>query len=127
MPTAVRWPAKIRAGMTVPQLITNLDWYPTLLAMAGVELPKDVTIRGHNAWPMFLGQRIAWDNDLYTEYSMRHGSTTDMRGYRTPEWKLMIDFANEGRAELYDLKNDPAEHHNLIESSDPAAQAAPRN
>ncbi len=40
---------------------------------------------------------------------MRHGSTTDMRGYRTPEWKLMIDFANEGRAELYDLRNDPAD------------------
>jgi uncharacterized sulfatase len=124
VPAAVRWPAKIRAGMTVPQMITNLDWYPTLLAMAKVDLPADVTIRGRNAWPMFQGQRIAWDNDLYTEYSMRHGSTTDMRGYRTPDWKLMIDFANEGRAELYDLKNDPAEHHNLIESSDPAAQAA---
>ncbi len=42
---------QIRAGMTVPQVISNLDWYPTLLAMAGVELPKDATIRGRNAWP----------------------------------------------------------------------------
>ncbi|MEX2114515.1 MAG: sulfatase-like hydrolase/transferase [Pirellulales bacterium] len=124
VPAAVRWPAGIRAGMIVPQVISNLDWYPTLLAMAGVGLPRDVTIRGHNAWPMFRGLRIAWDNDLYAEYSMRHGSTTDMRGYRTPEWKLMLDFANEDRAELYDLTNDPDEEHNLIDSNDPAARRA---
>ena len=63
-------------------------------------------------------------NDLYAEYSMKHGAQTHMRAWRTPEWKLMIDFANEGRAELYDLTNDPQEHENLIESSDPPAQAA---
>ncbi len=124
VPAAVRWPTGIRAGMTVPQVISNLDWYPTLLAMASVEVPRDVTIRGRDAWPMFRGLRIAWDNDLYTEYSMRHGSTTDMRGYQTPEWKLMLDFANEDRAELYDLTNDPAEQHNLIDATDPAAQRA---
>jgi uncharacterized sulfatase len=122
-PTAVRWPAGIRAGMTVPQVISNLDWYPTLLAMAGVEMPE-ATVRGRNAWPMLRGLRIAWDNDLYLEYSMRHGSTTDMRGYRTPDWKLMIDFANQDRAELYDLRNDPGEHHNLVDSERADARAA---
>jgi uncharacterized sulfatase len=123
VPAAVRWPERIRAGMIVPQVISNLDWYPTLLAMAGVEMPE-ATVRGRNAWPMLRGLRIAWDNDLYLEYSMRHGSTTDMRGYRTPDWKLMIDFANQDRAELYNLRNDPGEHHNLIDSDEPAAQAA---
>lgn len=124
VPAVVRWPAKIRAGTKVTQTITNLDWYPTLLAMAGVELPDEIEIRGRNAWPLLRGETIDWDNDLYGEYSMRHGATTDMRSYRTPEWKLMIDFANPGRAELYDLANDPAEHENLIESSDPAAREA---
>ena len=37
-----------------------------------------------------------------------------MRMYRTGEWKLIRDFLNPGRDELYDLKNDPEERKNLI-------------
>jgi uncharacterized sulfatase len=50
---------------------------------------------------------------------MHHGATTHMRGYRTPQWKLMRDFASEGRAEFYNLTKDPAEMNNLIDSKDP--------
>lgn len=124
VPAAVRWPAKITAGSTVSQTISNLDWYPTLLAMAGVELPESVEIRGRNAWPLLEGKSTEWDNNLYSEYSMRHGAKTDMRSWRTQQWKLVLDFANAGRNELYDLANDPQEATNLIESSDPEAQQA---
>lgn len=119
VPTAIRWPDGLKGGRTVPQTMSNLDWYPTLLAMANVELPDDLTIRGRDFTPMLKGLRIAWNNDFYAEYSMRHGAKTDMRCWRTPEWKLMIDFANEGRGELYDLKNDPVELKNLYESQAP--------
>ena len=37
-----------------------------------------------------------------------------------PQWKLMIDFLNKGRSELYDLVGDPAETTNLADSEDPA-------
>ena len=119
VPTAIRWPAGLKGGRTVPQTMSNLDWYPTLLSMAGIELADDLTIRGRDFTPMLKGLRIAWNNDLYAEYSMRHGAKTDMRCWRTPEWKLMIDFANKGRGELYDLKNDPGELKDLYESQDP--------
>ena len=42
-----------------------------------------------------------------------------MRGFRTTDWKLVLDFANPGREELYDLKNDPHETSNLVESDEP--------
>jgi len=42
-----------------------------------------------------------------------------MRMYRTPEWKLIRDFLNPARDELYHLTQDPAETINLIESEDP--------
>lgn len=118
VPTAIRWPAGIKAGLTVNQTMSNLDWFPTLLAMAGVSIPEDVTVRGRDFTPMIKGLRIAWDNDLYAEYSMRHGAKTDMKCWRTPDWKLLIDFANPGREELYDLKNDPQELTNLVHSAD---------
>ena len=119
VPTAVRWPEVIKPGTNVTHTVSNLDWYPTLLAMAGVDLPPEVTIRGRDITPLLRGDSVDWDDDLYVEYSMHHGATTHMRGYRTPQWKLMRDFASPGRAELYDLENDPDERTNLIESDDP--------
>jgi len=121
VPTAIRWPKRIEAGSVVEETISNLDWFPTLLAMAGVEPPEDAVIRGRNFWPLMQGEKLAWDNTLYAEYSMKHGAKTGMRAVRTPRWKLMIDFANPGRAELYDLQNDPRETTNLIDSEDAAA------
>ncbi len=122
VPTAVRWPAAIKPGTVVTETVSNLDWFPTLLALANVETPKDVVIRGHNFLPLLRGETVRWDNDLYAEYSMKHGAQTHMRAWRTPKWKLMLDFHNEGRAELYNLENDVAETTNLMDSNDPKIQ-----
>ncbi len=119
VPTAVRWPRVIDPNTVIEQTVTNLDWYPTLLAMAGVDLPEGVLIRGHNFLPLLAGEPIEWDNDLYCQYSMKHGAQTEMCAVRTPQWKLMVDFKNPGREELYDLENDPAEQSDLSDSADP--------
>jgi uncharacterized sulfatase len=116
----VRWPGVIVPGTVVTETISNLDWYPTLLAMAGAGLPEGETIRGRNFLPLLKGEQIEdWDNDLYAEYSMTHYSRTHMRMYRTPEWKLVRDFLNPERDELYNLKEDPAESVNLIDDPSP--------
>jgi len=119
VPTAIRWPGVIKPGTTISQTISNLDWFPTLLQIAGVDVPAGITIHGHDFTPLLKQQPVAWDNDFYAEYSMHHGARTQMRGYRTPRWKLMQDFASPGRAELYDLVNDPHELTNLAASQDP--------
>lgn len=121
VPVLVRWPGMVNPGSVVNECITNLDWFPTLLAMAG-EKPKEGTlIHGRNFLPLLKGEAIPWDNDFYGEYAMHHGADADMRMYRTPEWKLMRDFRRPGKDELYDLKNDPGETKNLID--DPAYAA----
>jgi uncharacterized sulfatase len=117
VPTAVRWPGVITPGLKVKQTVSNLDWFPTVLAMAGVVVPPQVVIRGRDMTPLLRGQAVSWNNDLYVEYSMHHGAKTHMRGYRTPRWKAVRDFANPGRAELYDLVNDPHETTNLVASN----------
>ena len=118
VPTAVRWPGVVKPGAKVIHTVSNLDWFPTLLAMAGVELPSDVTIHGDDITPLLRGKAPEWDDDLYAEYSMHHGATTHMRAWRTPKWKYMRDFAHPGREELYDLANDPDETVNLADSTD---------
>ena len=44
-----------------------------------------------------------------------------MRMYRTPEWKLVRDFMNPDRDELFDLVNDPMETTNLLSESEDIA------
>ena len=120
VPTAVRWPGRIAPGTVVDETVTNLDWYPTILAMTGVHGLRGATIRGRSIVPLLERKRPKWDNDLYAEYSQHHYVTTELRAYRTPEWKLVRDFKNAGRDELYHLASDPAERRNLIDA--PAAQ-----
>ncbi|MCF7668633.1 MAG: sulfatase-like hydrolase/transferase [Verrucomicrobia bacterium] len=113
-PTIIRWPGVIEPGTVITQSVCNLDWYPTVLHMAGVDAPANTIIRGRNIVPLLVDQSIPWDNNFYAEYSTHHQSTTAMRMYRTPEWKLVRDFINPERDELYNLASDPNETSNLI-------------
>src|SRR5215510_3910360 len=54
------------------------------------------------------------------QWSQHHYVETSLRMYRTPEWKLVRDFLNSGKDELYHLKVDPDENKNLI--NDPSAR-----
>ena len=121
VPVAIRWPKVLTAGARVSQNITNLDWFPTLVAMAGLTMPDGLKQHGRNALPLLKGESIPWEQDFYAQYSQHHSAEADMRMYRTPEWKLMRDFRNAGKDELYHLAVDPDEMTNLID--EPAAQA----
>ena len=114
VPTAVRWPGKIAPNSKLDLPVANLDWYPTLLNLTGVPLPKGETIRGRDITPALLGKDIEWPDVCYGEYSTHHQSKTHMRMIRTSNWKLVRDFLNPERDELFDLKNDPAESRNVI-------------
>ena len=71
---------------------------------------------------MLTGDDPPCDDDLFAQYSMRHGTHADLRTYRTPRWKLVRDFLRHGVDQLYDLSNDPSERRNLIASTDPYVQ-----
>ncbi|MBM3737134.1 MAG: DUF4976 domain-containing protein [Acidobacteria bacterium] len=122
VPAVVRFPRRIRPGTRIQQTISNLDWFPSLLRLTGTPVPAGATIRGRDWTPLLTGRRTRWDNSLHAEYNMRHGTQADLRGWRTPEWKLVRDLRRPGHGEFYDLKRDPAEAANLIHSSDPAVR-----
>ncbi|MHC4343153.1 MAG: sulfatase-like hydrolase/transferase [Planctomycetota bacterium] len=125
VPTIIRWPNVVEPGKTVEQTITFLDWFPTLAAIAGINVPEGETVRGRNFLPLLKGERIKWDNDLFVQYTMRGAGV--MRAYRTPRWKLVRDFDHFIKDELYDLANDPAETTNLIDSPEPRIQDVRRS
>ena len=123
VPAIVRWPGVVEPGTVVDETVSSLDWYPTLTEMAGAPMPYGVRVRGRSIVPLLVGDDVEdWDNDFYAEYSMINYARAYMRAYRTPEWKLVRDFMNPHRDELYHLAADPEERHNLIDSS-PEARA----
>lgn len=124
VPAFVYWPGVIKSGTRVDQTISTLDLYPTIVDMAGGNLPDDHLVRGRSFLPLLKGEEVAsWDNDFYGEYSMINYSDAYMRCYRTPEWKLVRDFLNPERDELYHIALDPQENINLIHCQDPEARA----
>ncbi|NJO03800.1 MAG: sulfatase-like hydrolase/transferase [Bacteroidia bacterium] len=114
VPAIIAWPGIILPNRVIKETLTMLDWYPTLLALANIPQPPQLKIRGRDFSPLLMGKTLAnWDNDFYGEYSTHQQSRTHMRTYRTPEWKLTMDYRNPERSELYDLKRDPEETTNL--------------
>jgi uncharacterized sulfatase len=104
--------------------ITHLDWLPTFAAIAHGKIPADAPVRGRNIEPLLRGKATDWDETLYAEYSTKHQSHTHMRTIRTPRWKLICDFLNEGRDELFNLSVDPNETKNLISDQSEEASKA---
>ena len=99
----------------VSQMVQNIDYAPTFLELAGVDIPED--IQGVSLLPLLKGERPKdWRKSLYYhfyEYPAEHAVKRHY-GVRTERYKL-IHFYNDIDAwELYDLKKDPREMHNLF-------------
>ncbi len=99
----------------IEQLVQNIDFAPTFLELAGVEIPED--IQGESLIPLLNGENPSqWRNSLYYhfyEYPSEH-MVKRHYGVRTDRYKL-IHFYNDIDAwELYDLENDPNEMNNIF-------------
>jgi arylsulfatase A-like enzyme len=127
VPAIVRWPGVIEPGIVIDDSTTSLDWYPTLVQIAGAKLRPQHPVRGRSLLPLLRGTTPAdWDQNVYAEYSMIHYSRAFMRTYRTPDWKLVRDFLNPERDELYHLAIDPQERVNLIHADETEVHAVVR-
>ncbi len=122
LPTCIRWPGITKPGTIIDRSVTQLDWFPTLLAITGAEPVGG--LRGRNLVPLLKGEASDWSDDLYIEYSPHNGLRADMRCVRTKDWKLVLNFLEPFRNELYHLQADPHEEHNLFESDRTDAQTA---
>ncbi len=123
-PLIIRWPGVVEPGRVITETISHLDFYPSILAMAGVERPAGVIVRGRDFTPLLRGESVAWDNTLFGQYDMHHGKVARMRMIRTPEWKLIRHYEPGGQDALYHLAEDPDERVNRIADPDQKSRIA---
>ncbi|WP_089886258.1 sulfatase [Kriegella aquimaris] len=112
-PAIIKWPGTIKPGMVSDATITSMDFYPTILEMTGQPLRPDLHIDGRSLVPLLKGETNKLHEVTYYHYphhSNQKGSPSS--AIRDGDYKLIV-FLNENRFELYNLKNDIGERHNL--------------
>ncbi|RUA26862.1 MAG: sulfatase [Bacteroidetes bacterium] len=115
MPFLMRYPNKIKKGSTNQDLISNVDFAPTLLDFAGIKTPKEV--QGMSFAKQAEGQQVKnWRDAVYYHYYewpfWHH--VQPHYGMRTKRYKLVHFYYNIDVWEFYDLEKDPDEMHNAI-------------
>lgn len=112
-PLIVRWPGVTEAGSVCGVPVTSPDFYPTLLEAAGLPLQPEQHVDGVSLIPLLRGSG-EWKRDAlfwhYPHYGNQGG--TPGSSIRENEYKL-IEFFEDGRVELYDLREDPGETRDL--------------
>jgi arylsulfatase A-like enzyme len=100
------------AGSTSAVPVNGIDWYPTLLELVGLKVPKKQQVDGVSLVPLLKGKSIPgrplyWH---YPHYGNQGGEPSSI--ITEDDWKL-IHYHEDGRDELYHLGKDEVEQKDL--------------
>ena len=124
MPLIVRYPKAIKAGSVSSALCMNVDFAPTFLDFAGVEIPSDIqgeslkrVLENGGKTPEDWRKAVYYH---YYEYPAEH-SVKRHYGIRTNDFKLIHFYNDIDQWEMYDVKKDPKEMSNIFDSEEYAS------
>lgn len=118
------WPGQIPAGATIDEPLHGVDWYPTLLKLAGASVEQPFAPDGLDIFPVLTeGAKSPHDAILLM------GTQTGKAAIRMGDWKLLLNASQQNaeeapaeatrtaeKVELYNLANDIGEAKNLAET-----------
>jgi arylsulfatase A-like enzyme len=111
-PMVMRYPGVVKAGTINNDFVMNLDIAPTLLQAAGVEIPKDM--QGDSFLPLVQHKAKGRTAMYYHYYENGEHKVSPHFGVKTKRYKLIRFYKRVNGWELYDLKKDPDEMHNVF-------------
>lgn len=113
-PLIMRMPKGFDRRGDIDQMVQNIDYAPTFLEIAGVEVPED--IQGVSLLPLLKGENPSdWRNSLYYHYHEYPAEHSVKRHYGVSDnrYKLIHFYNDIDKWELYDLQADPHEMNNI--------------
>ena len=112
VPLIVKWPAITPPGSVCHAPVIGVDFYPTLLAMAGVPPPPGV-VDGESMEPLLRQTGSMKREDIFWHYPHYHpGGATPYGAIREGDFRL-VEFYEDNHVELYNLKDDISETKDL--------------
>jgi arylsulfatase A-like enzyme len=114
-PLMMKYPDKIEKGTVSEQLVLNLDIAPTLLDLAGTEIPAEM--QGKSLQKTWNGSGD-WREAIYYHFYEKGWGVSPHYGIRTDRYKLIHFYDLIDSWELYDLQEDPTEMKNLVQNPD---------
>jgi len=116
VPLLIKSPNIDSSGTTIDTPAISMDFFPTVLDLAGLPARPDLHTDGVSLKPLLEGGKIK-DRPLFWHYPHYHGSTwTPGAAIRVGDWKL-IQFYEYNKVELYNLGEDIGEMNDLSNSN----------
>ena len=119
VPMLIRYPKLIKKNSKVKEQCLNIDLAPTILSLAGITVPN--YMQGESMVNLLNGKKDKdWRKAILFEYYLDtywpYAGPTQI-AVRTDRYKLVDSFLDNDIDELYDLKKDPGEMENLINTA----------
>ncbi len=113
-PQFAAWPGVIPAGQVCEAVTTSTDWYPTLLDLAGLPSEQEQHVDGVSLAPVLRGEAETLQREAIYWHYPHYGNQGGTPGcsLRAGDYKL-IEFFEDGRLGLYNLREDIGEERNL--------------
>ncbi len=112
-PMIIKWPGVTPPGSVCDHPVVSMDFYPTLLQMAGLKLRPDQHLDGVSLVPLLKGEPFLAPRDLFWHYP-HYANQGGFPGaaIREGDYKLIERF-EDGRVHLYNLADDVGEQHDI--------------
>ena len=123
VPAVVAGPRLAAPGTKCDAPITTVDWYPTLLELAGLAPSAGQTLDGVSLVPALRGAKRLSRSRLFWHFPCYVGKASPSSALRDGDYKLIEFYEDGGRRELYDLRADPNESRDLA-AAEPERAAA---
>lgn len=105
------WPGRIKPGTVVDEPLHAVDWYPTLLKLAGASPQQSRPLDGYDIW----GVITAGQPSPHTE--ILHNVNDAEGAIRRGDWKLVVHRRpGKPQVELFNIRTDPYEKQNVADS-----------
>lgn len=97
-----------------------MDLYPTILELSGVANPEGHVVDGSSLKTLFTGRADPSRDEIFLMHFPHPHSSKFFTSYRKDGWKLIYHYnpvtSGQPTYELFHLKADPFENHNLADS-----------
>ncbi|MEM6472041.1 MAG: arylsulfatase [Planctomycetota bacterium] len=113
----VRWTGEFRPGLTLNQLTSHRDWFPTLVELCGLSIPS-IAFDGRSILPLLRGEADSWPER--TLFIQRQGDQPMLpdgskKKRKYPRYAVLTERWRMVDGELYDHEKDPGQKINVAD------------